>query len=100
MAVHELATNASKDGALSSPTGCVQVTWNVEKVDGVQQFSMRWVETNGPPVNKPHRRGFGHSILVDMAEYSLAAKVDLSYPVAGLLWQLSAPAKEILAVDE
>jgi hypothetical protein len=57
------------------------------------------VETNGPPVAHPSRRGFGHSILVDMAEYSLSAKVNLSYPETGLLWQLSAHAKEVLAID-
>jgi two-component sensor histidine kinase len=61
---------------------------------------MQWMETNGPPVTPPNRRGFGHSILVDMAEYSLSAEVNLSYPQTGLLWQLSAHAKEVLAKDK
>ncbi|MCU0953234.1 MAG: PAS domain-containing protein [Hyphomicrobium sp.] len=100
MAAHELATNASKHGALSSPKGCVRVTWNVETADGLPRFKMQWMETNGPPVTPPNRRGFGHSILVDMAEYSLSAEVNLSYPQTGLLWQLSAHAKEVLAKDK
>ena len=51
-------------------------------------------------IKEPERRGFGHSILVDMAEYSLEATVTLSYPPTGLVWQLSAPMSEVLAIDE
>jgi hypothetical protein len=61
---------------------------------------MRWIEANGPSIKEPERRGFGHSILVDMAEYSLSATVSLSYPGTGLLWHLTAPASEVLAIDE
>jgi PAS domain S-box-containing protein len=100
MAVHELATNASKHGALSSSTGSIQVNWQIENGAGRPQFSMRWIEANGPSIKEPERRGFGHSILVDMAEYSLSATVSLSYPGTGLLWHLTAPASEVLAIDE
>ena len=91
MAIHELATNASKHGALSSPTGTIQVSWGIEERDQQSRFTMQWVETSGTPIKEPERRGFGHSILVDMAEYSLEATVTLSYPPTGLVWQLSAP---------
>ena len=60
---------------------------------------MQWVEAHGPTVKEPERRGFGHSILVEMAEYSLEATVTLSYPPTGLVWQLSAPISEVLAID-
>ena len=101
MAIHELATNASKYGALSSATGTIQVSWGIE--DQNQQLSIfdamgrgAWAKT----VKEPERRGFGHSILVDMAEYSFEATVTLSYPPTGLVWQLSAPMSEVLAIDE
>ena len=100
MAIHELATNASKYGALSSATGTIQVSWGIEERDQQSRFKMQWVETSGNPIKEPERRGFGHSILVDMAEYSLEATVTLSYPPTGLVWQLSAPMSEVLAIDE
>jgi two-component sensor histidine kinase len=100
MAIHELATNASKYGALSSANGIVQVSWRVEERDKQPRFTMQWSETSGKPIKVPERRGFGHSILVDMAEYSLESTVSLSYPPTGLVWQLSAPISEVLAIDE
>ena len=84
MAIHELATNASKYGALSSASGIIQVSWEIEERDEQSRFSMQWVEANGPTIKEPERRGFGHSILVDMAEYSLSATVNLTYPASGL----------------
>lgn len=100
MAIHELATNASKYGALSSATGTIHVSWGIVERDQQSQFTMQWAETCGNPIKAPERRGFGHSILVDMAEYSLEAAVTLSYPPTGLVWQLSAPMSEVLANDE
>ena len=100
MAIHELATNASKHGALSSPTGTIQVSWGIEERDQQSRFKMQWAETSGTPIKEPERRGFGHSILVDMAEYSLEATVTLSYPPTGLVWQLTAPTSEVIATDE
>lgn len=98
MAIHELATNASKHGALSSPTGTIQVSWGIEVQDAQRRFTVQWVEAHGPLVKEPERRGFGHSILVDMAEYSLEAQVTLSYPPTGLVWQFSAPVSETLEI--
>ncbi|MEQ3626726.1 MAG: sensor histidine kinase [Celeribacter sp.] len=69
MAVHELATNASKYGALSTREGRVSITWGVapsSAPDGEPEFAFSWVETGGPPVIAPERRGFG-SFLVGKA---------------------------------
>jgi len=60
LAVHELATNASKYGALSVETGKVAVNWR--HIDG-GGMELRWVETGGPTVRKPHRRGFGSTLI-------------------------------------
>ncbi|MBB3951035.1 PAS domain-containing sensor histidine kinase [Aureimonas jatrophae] len=59
LAVHELATNAAKYGALSNETGRVAMSWDV--VDGT--FCFRWIETGGPAVVAPDRRGFGSRLI-------------------------------------
>ena len=67
LVVHELATNASKYGALSQPGGQVDISWRIEDLaDGDQtipHLHFQWVERGGPPVVPPQRRGFGHQLL-------------------------------------
>jgi PAS domain S-box-containing protein len=58
--LHELATNAAKYGALSVPAGHVDVKWSPGSSG---QLQLIWTETNGPPVQKPTRRGFGRRII-------------------------------------
>ena len=64
MAVHELATNAAKYGALSVPEGDVAVTWTLERRDGSDHLALDWTERNGPPVTAPAKRGFG-TVLIE-----------------------------------
>ncbi len=59
LAIHELATNAAKYGALSNETGRVAMSWGV--VDGT--FTFRWIETGGPVVAQPRSRGFGSKLI-------------------------------------
>ena len=93
MAVHEMATNAEKYGALSESTGRVDIDWALS--DG--QFTMRWTESGGPPVKLPEREGFGSKILVSVPKGKLRGEVDVDYPPEGFVWSLSCPA--IHAVD-
>ena len=58
LALHELATNATKYGSLSRPGGSVQLSWTVGRVNGAEQLSLTWREIGGPPVTTPSRRGF------------------------------------------
>jgi len=77
LAVHELATNAAKYGALSSLSGHVCITWRVDEPAGTLSF--RWEERGGPSVTAPTRKGFGTTVLeYVMAEYcdDLQPKVD------------------------
>jgi len=68
LAVHELATNAAKHGALSNGTGRVDVAWQVDEAAGVLAF--HWQERGGPAVKPPAARGFGSAVLEHvMAEY-------------------------------
>lgn len=61
---HELAENAKKYGALSSPSGCVTVEWKVRHVpDAARKLAIMWTEHGGPEVKPPRRRGFGSRLI-------------------------------------
>ena len=85
LALHELATNAAKHGALTTPAGTVAVEW--QYVDPSGAIQLTWREQNGPRVSPPARRGFGHTVLERMAA-SLDAKVSLEFLPDGLRWSL------------
>lgn len=86
MAVHELCTNATKYGALSS-TGHVDMTWTVE--DG--RFRWRWRERGGPAVVPPLYKGFGSRMIEQVLGAQLAGTVILDYGVDGLACSIDAP---------
>ena len=67
MAILELATNASKYGALSNNEGTVRVSWGVTANGGFPRYHMSWRERGGPPVAKPERQGFGHRVILQMS---------------------------------
>lgn len=93
MALHELATNAAKYGALSNTTGTVAIDWSIgSDADEDRRFRLQWRESGGPPVVEPQRRGFGRRVLVEMAAAELLAEVSLTFPVDGVVWKIDAPA--------
>jgi PAS domain S-box-containing protein len=92
LALHELATNAGKYGALSNDTGRVDIRW---ACDG-DTLTMSWTERDGPPVAAPERRGFGTIVMKTMAERSLDGAVQLDYAASGLIWRLTCPAANAL----
>jgi two-component sensor histidine kinase/CHASE3 domain sensor protein len=95
MALHELATNAAKYGALSVPTGRVEITWSVvPREDGGRDCAIRWQESGGPPVTPPARRGFGQVVIERSVARVLGGVVALSYEPAGLDWSLTFPLTE------
>src|SRR5262249_33220647 len=63
LALHELATNAIKHGALSSVAGQVSIAWTVARNGGDAVLKFRWQERGGPPVSPPIQRGFGTALL-------------------------------------
>jgi PAS domain S-box-containing protein len=92
MALHELATNAGKYGALSNNSGRVRVEWHVMG-DGVDRtFQVAWHESGGPPVAPPARTGFGHTIMVRMIEEAMNGRAMLDYAASGVRWSLVCPA--------
>jgi PAS domain S-box-containing protein len=88
LALHELATNAGKYGALSTNTGRVDISW---ETDG-HTFTMNWAERDGPPASAPRKPGFGTVVMEAMAERSVSGKVDLEYAPTGISWRLTCPA--------
>jgi PAS domain S-box-containing protein len=96
LALHELATNASKYGALSTETGSVEVFW---RLDG-GMFAMSWTERGGPPVSAPTQRGFGSTVLSFMAKRSVGGEVDLEYAPSGVVWTLTCPSANALEAVE
>lgn len=96
LSIHELATNASKYGALSVPSGRVSLTWAVLRSDkGDDRIRIMWVERGGPPVKEPRRKGFGHIVIKKMIAQALDADVDLAFAPDGVRWTLHMPASFI-----
>ena len=96
MALHELATNAAKYGALSNGSGRVEIAWSLEEREtGNETFVMSWREQGGPPVSIPPSQGFGSMVITRLVTESLNADVKLDFEVTGLLWRLECPAVEV-----
>jgi len=97
LALHELATNAAKYGALSVPDGRVAIRWEVDDPDGgAGRFRMCWRETDGPPVAPPAKKGFGHVVISEMVASSLRGEVKLDYARQGVQWSIDMPSSDVL----
>jgi PAS domain S-box-containing protein len=90
LALHELATNAAKYGALSDPQGRVAITWTVEASDP-PHFGLRWEESDGPAVSHPDRKGFGTRLVENVLAAELNGSVRLCYEPKGLVCSVEAP---------
>ncbi|HVI30585.1 sensor histidine kinase [Phenylobacterium sp.] len=88
LALHELATNALKYGALSQPSGRVQVRWRAVRTDGGKALELEWRERGGPPVQPPSRTGFGTRLLRHGLAAELGEPVELRYEPEGLVCRL------------
>ena len=88
MTVHELVTNASKYGALSTDRGQVALAWRIVESPAGDRFVMTWTESGGPPVPQPQRSGFGSIVTVDMVRTSLDAEVESAFAPDGFSWRL------------
>ena len=97
LALHELATNAMKHGALSVPSGKVYAVWKTDKAKGRLLFD--WRELDGPPVAEPQRKGFGLVILKTIVPTVFGGTAELHYRPHGLSWHLEAPLNHLLAVE-
>ena len=90
LAIHELATNAAKYGALSQAGGSVRVTWALDRPD---LASVRWVESGGPPVPQKRPRGFGTDLIEKIVAHELRHPVELEFRPTGVACTLHVPVR-------
>jgi PAS domain S-box-containing protein len=97
LALHELASNAAKYGALSNAGGHVHISWSISEASGAEALSFRWQERSGPPVAPPTRKGFGSAVLEQvMAEY-FDPPPRIAFNAAGVTYELTGPLDALTA---
>ncbi|RYD50594.1 MAG: PAS domain S-box protein [Sphingomonadales bacterium] len=94
LAIHELATNAVKHGALSRPEGHVSIRWERVRGAGSSRLSMVWEESGGPEVRAPERRGFGTRMIERGLAAELAGSVRIDFRREGVVCTVDAPLPE------
>src|SRR5215207_3997901 len=91
MAIHELTTNAAKYGAFSTSRGWLEVEWDVRGNEGTRTLQLWWTERDGPPVEKPSRKGFGSSLIQRLLTTQCRAEIEFACDRPGLRFQMSVP---------
>jgi two-component sensor histidine kinase len=92
MAIHELATNAAKYGALSTSGGSIDVAWEVDQTG--KELRICWTESGGPLVKQPSRSGFGRLLLERALSANLKGDVKLDFARNGLACTITIPLNE------
>jgi two-component sensor histidine kinase len=91
LAIHELATNATKYGALSADGGLVEIAWTDMDAAGASMFGFEWRESDGPPVSRPEKPGFGTKLITRILNAEFRGETELVYGHSGLVCRLTAP---------
>ncbi len=95
LVAHELATNASKYGALSAPEGQIRIQWEVVGPAEEERLKFEWREEGGPPAPPPRRQGFGSMLIMTVAGAEFGCKPEVSYTTAGFAYRFDAPLKKL-----
>ncbi|TNC09565.1 PAS domain-containing protein [Methylobacterium terricola] len=95
MALHELATNAVKYGALSNAQGRVILNWDIVDGSSPGRLWLRWEEIGGPPVVAPDRRGFGSRMIERVLAAELGGAAEIEYRTRGVVATVEAPLPEV-----
>ena len=96
LAIHELATNATKYGSLSAPEGKVNVMWAVAPSLNPPVLIVEWVESGGPPVVPPKRQGFGTKLIQRGLAQQLGGDIKLDFQTAGIRCVITFPIKNVM----
>jgi len=99
VAVHELATNAAKYGALAG-NGRVAIVWSTGIINEVPSFRFLWTESGGPPVSQPASTGFGSRLIERMLGNDFSGEVHMSYGADGVTCELIAPLSALNQSDK
>lgn len=95
LAIHELGTNASKYGALSSAQGVVDITWGVDRSGDEPVLLIRWAESGGPEVTEPEHQGFGSMLIERSIAYELEGNARIEYHKEGLVCTVAIPLRTV-----
>jgi two-component sensor histidine kinase len=95
MAINELCTNAAKYGALSRPSGHIEISVEIDELQN--QLCLRWKERGGPPVRPPTRKGFGTRLIQQSFVNQLQGAVRLSFEPSGVACEIDVPLAAISA---
>ena len=97
LALHELATNAAKYGALNSPEGAVTIEWEVQNQS---LLHLVWKETGGPPVEAPKKTSFGTKLIQRVLATELGGRADIDYRPDGLVFTAVAPLPDTATANQ
>ena len=90
MAMHELATNAMKYGALSTPEGRIRIAWDLVPDPGAARLDLTWTERGGPPVKPPTDRGFGSRLIERGLAAELSGSAAIGFQPEGVVCRIRA----------
>jgi two-component sensor histidine kinase len=101
LAVHELATNATKYGALSNEEGKVIVSWDTNVIGENSSFRFDWIEKGGPRVVEPEqsKKGFGTRLIERMLKNEFGGEVLIDFKPDGLTCTLTAPLEKLITPE-
>ncbi len=91
LALHELATNAVKYGALSSASGRIDLVWTADRQCTPPRLKLRWTEKDGPPVEPPGRRGFGTRLIERSLAQDMGGQARIEFARTGVVCTVDAP---------
>ena len=89
--LHELSTNTSKYGALSTPEGRLEISWVIRQEADGRIIHLHWEESDGPPVKVPEKRGFGTRLIDRASRFELHGSVELNFVSEGCIFDLRFP---------
>ena len=97
LALHEMATNAAKYGGLANGTGQVRVTWEIMRAIEADSLRLGWVESGGPTVRRPARKGFGSLVIERGLTVELGGQVEANFDPSGLRYTILLPLTSVEA---
>lgn len=96
LVIHELTTNAAKYGALSVPDGLVSVAATSRTQGEGGSLTVEWLESGGPSVEVPTRKGFGQSVITRSLQYSPGGGAEIDYRPRGLFCSIRVPSEDLI----
>jgi two-component system CheB/CheR fusion protein len=97
LVLYELATNATKYGALSAAEGRIEIAWRIEsRIGSTPMLVFQWQERDGPKVEEPSRRGFGSELLQRQLRYELNGETRMDFHSDGLHATLEIPVNDAI----